>query len=66
MLRVIKKIIIVCCTLDGIRTRNLWIRSPMRYPLRHKSLSTDTTHKNIANWACRDLNPDQRIQSPLC
>ncbi len=25
-------------TLDGIRTRNLWIRSPMRYPLRHKSI----------------------------
>ena len=26
-------------TLDGIRTRNLWIRSPMRYPLRHKSIT---------------------------
>lgn len=28
-------------TLDGIRTRNLWIRSPMRYPLRHKSYAHD-------------------------
>ncbi len=29
--------IYIMYTLDGIRTRNLWIRSPMRYPLRHKS-----------------------------
>ena len=26
------------CNLDGIRTRNLWIRSPMRYPIAPRGL----------------------------
>ena len=49
-------------TLDGTRTRNLWIRSPMRYPLRHKSFMNNKRFgAAVARWA---HNPKVRGSKP--
>ena len=59
----IVKMCVSVCVCDVIRTRNLWIRSPMRYPLRHKSIMLyyiifDNKKKKIwlYCWACIYLN----------
>ena len=40
---------------DGIRTRNPWIRSPVRYPIApHSRLNLDVEKKSLSRW--RDSN----------